>query len=103
MKSYQRHPMKIKGWACVVSQDGLTRCASHQENGCASYVHGRGLVANAAMPPEVLDWLLRPRLRLCWDAGCVIGLGAPPDAPVEEAYALNPHNGEPSNKDNEPS
>lgn len=84
--------MRIKDWECVVSPDGNARGASHPDNGVVSYIHGVGLNAHAAIPPEVLDWLLRPRLRTCWDAGALYG-----------TTVQNPYNGEPPNKDKEPS
>lgn len=96
--------MRIGDWECVISPDGNTRAAScsRSEGGSVAFINGR-LVAHADAPREVMLWLLRPLLRQAWDSGCVTGLGAPPREPVEKVYAMNPYNGEPPNKDHDPS
>lgn len=90
--------MRIQDWECVVSPDGHTRAAAHKENGNIVSIDGR-LVGHCDAPREVTLWLMRPLLRQSWESGCVIGLGCPEDTPSPEAYALNPYNGEPPNKD----
>lgn len=82
--------MRIDGWECIASPDGLTRHVAHAENGSATYMNGR-LVGHCDLPREVLRWLIRPLLRHTWDAACLV-----PSQP-------NPYEGEPPNKDNDPS
>lgn len=86
--------MRIKDWECVISPDGMSRGASHKDEGSVVYIHGVGLRAHAAVPPEVMDWLMRPRLRVCWEEGCIEG--------AENVLAKNPYLGEPPNKDKGP-
>lgn len=94
--------MRIEDWECAASEGGAARGVSHATRGTFTWLNGR-LIGHGDAPPAVMEWLLRPRLRRAWEAGCVVGLGCPNDTPSSEAYAMNPHNGEPPNKDSDPS
>lgn len=94
--------MRIQGWECAISPSGDVRTAKHPESGTAVSINGR-FVGHADVPREVMLWLLRPLLRQIWESGCDTVLGTPSGTPVEKVYAMNPYNGEPLNKDNDPS
>ncbi len=90
--------MKIDGWECVVSADGATRGASHPDGGTIVSIGGR-IIASCDCPKSVLRWVLRPLLRDTWYA-------AAHNAVVAQGTGLPnpcPFDGEPPNKDNEPS
>ena len=93
--------MRIQGWECSVSEDGMSRGATHPTNGTFTWLHGR-LIGAGDAPREVVEWLIRPRLRKCWESGCVMGLGAPLSA-ATTVHQSNPYNDEPPNKDKAPS
>ena len=90
--------MRILDWECTINHDGTVRGAQHAEHGVMMWTH-QGLMGNAAVPPEVLEWLMRPVLRATWNSGWDAGY----DAGKGLADSANPYNGEPPNKDNEPS
>lgn len=81
--------MRLLGWDLTVSHDGSMRAAQHPENGSMIW-SAKGLMGNAAVPPEVLEWLIRPMLRAAWRQGEFSSM---------RALAENPYDGEPPNKD----
>ncbi len=96
--------MRIKDWECHANPDGSQRGASHQHEGSVIYVGGR-LVGNCNLPAEVLEWLLRPLLRAVWKDG--FSQATPeylePFLDTDDVRAMNPYDGEPPNKDKDPS
>lgn len=86
--------MRILDWECTINHDGTVRAAQHAENGSVMWSH-KSLMGSAGVPPEVLEWLIRPLLRDAWNAG----------AWSETVRSLpgNPYEGEPPNKDKDPS
>lgn len=86
--------MRIDGWEIVVDETGQSRGASHPVRGSMVWLNGR-LIGHGDVPPEVVEWLIRPALRSAWSKGCVAASAV---KPVE-----NPFDGEPPSKDHEPS
>ena len=87
--------MKIRGFECVVGPGGRTRAvAGDSDTGNAVWLDGR-LVAQTDIPREVLEWLIRPMLRDVWADGNA--------ARERGGVTMNPYEGEPPNKDKEPS
>lgn len=96
--------MRISGWECVINHDGTVRVAKNLHGGSIAWVGGR-IIAQCDAPAEVVEWLMRPRLRSSWrnafDQGMTYeslrGSHLMRDLPP------NPYDGEPPNKDHEPS
>ena len=86
--------MKIAGWTCIVGAGGVSRAASHPDNGNAVWIQGR-FMGNGDVPPAVFEWLIRPQLRAAWNIGAF--------SESMRSLADNPYAGEPPDKDSDPS
>lgn len=99
--------MRIQGWECTVNHDGTVRTAKHTTEGVVAWINGR-IIANGDVPQAVVEWLMRPRFRQLWmtafGQGRTFELFSKADGPLRmTTLPPNPYEGEPPNKDNEPS
>lgn len=89
--------MKISGWECIVGAYG-SRAASHPENGTITWLQGR-IIGSCDAPPEVIMWLIRSALHRAYRVGFERG----ENYEREQSERFNPYDGEPPNKDSDPS
>lgn len=99
--------MRILDWECTINHDGMVRAAVHAENGSIAWINGR-IVGYCDAPAAVVEWLMRPRLRSTWRAAFDQGhtfhlMHTNPVVFGKCSMPPNPYEGEPPNKDNEPS
>lgn len=87
--------MRIEEWECTASEDGAARGVSHATRGTFTWLNGR-LIGHGDAPPAVMSWILRPMLSESWEQGLAAGL-------TGNVHSPNPYDGEPPNKDRDPS